>query len=163
MDAKVCSDIMTPDPVCCVPGDTIERAAALMKEQDVGSVPVVDDAETRKLVGIITDRDIVLKLVAAGKSAKRTKVRGIMQRDLVTARPGDAVQSALELMARRQVRRIPVIGEDGKLCGIIAQADVATRTDETTAVGEVVSEISQPREDIAAGTINEEPAAPSIV
>ncbi len=138
---KKCGDVMTGDPACCLPGDTVERAAQLMRGEDVGPVPVVSDHQTKKLVGIVTDRDLALKVVAEARDAKVTRVEDVMTKGVVACRAEDALQEALDAMAEHRVRRIPVVDADDRIVGIIAQADVATRAPERTA--EVVEEISR--------------------
>ena len=142
---KKCAEVMTKDPVCCLPADTSARAAQLMKEFDVGSIPVVESGPTMKLVGIVTDRDLALKVVAEGRDPNAVKVEEVMTRELVTCRAGDELQKAVGLMAERQLRRIPVVDEGGRVVGIIAQADVATRTEAPEKTAGVVEEISKPR------------------
>jgi CBS domain-containing protein len=142
--SQKCSGVMTSDPTCCVPGDTVQEAARLMKSEDVGPIPVVDDREGRKLVGMITDRDIAVNVVAEGLDPKTTKVEAVMTRDLVTVGPDDDVQKAFDLMSERQVRRLPVVESDGRIVGIIAQADVATRLEAPRETAKVVEGISQP-------------------
>jgi len=139
-----CSEVMTRDPACCLPGDTVDRAAQLMEAEDVGPVPVVEDQGTKKLVGIVTDRDLAIKIVAQGRDARSTKVEEVMTRDPVTCRPDDDLQQALDAMGQHQVRRIPVVDDNGSIVGIIAQADVATRTEEPEKTEDVVEKISQP-------------------
>jgi len=139
-----CSEVMTRDPACCLPGDTVDRAAQLMEAEDVGPVPVVEDQGTKKLVGIVTDRDLAIKIVAQGRDAQSTKVEEVMTRDPVTCRPDDDLQQALDAMGQHQVRRIPVVDDNGSIIGIIAQADVATRTEEPEKTEDVVEKISQP-------------------
>jgi CBS domain-containing protein len=139
-----CSDVMTRDPVTCVPTDGITRVAQLMKEQDVGSVPVVDSAESRRLVGIITDRDIVVKVVAQGRGVEAGTVRDAMTNNPSSCRDTDDVESALNAMSERQVRRMPIVDKDGRLVGIIAQADVATRVNRDQKTGQLVEAISEP-------------------
>lgn len=138
-----CSDVMTKNPVCCQPDDTAVKAAQLMKGKDIGSIPVIEDDETRKLVGIITDRDLALKIVAEGRDPNTAKVKDVMTHNVVTCRGDDDLQKALDAMAHHQLRRIPVIDHDDKIVGIIAQADVATRTDQPEKTAEMVKEISQ--------------------
>jgi CBS domain-containing protein/uncharacterized protein YwbE len=138
-----CKDIMTTDPKCCHPDDTIARAAEVMREEDVGPVPVVRDRNSKKLAGIVTDRDIAIKVVAAGRDPRSTRVDEVMSKDVVTCHAEDDYSQALHAMARHQVRRIPVVNEDGVLLGIISQADVARRSSEEE-LGEVVEEISEP-------------------
>ena len=137
-----CSEVMTKDPVCCLPSDTTERAAQIMKDEMVGPVPVVDDHETRQLVGIVTDRDLALNVVAEGRDPMTTTVDMVMSRILVTCREDDDIQKAMDLMAENQVRRIPVVDDEGRIVGIIAQADIATRLSEPEKTAEVVEEIS---------------------
>ncbi|RIK42452.1 MAG: hypothetical protein DCC55_08775 [Chloroflexi bacterium] len=137
-------DIMTKDPTCCLPGDTVDQVAQLMKSEDIGPVPVVENHETKKLVGIVTDRDLAIKVVAEGRDPKQTRVEEVMTRELVTCRPEDDLQQVFQAMADHQVRRIPVVTTDGRIVGIIAQADIATRVDQPEPTAEVVEEISRP-------------------
>jgi CBS domain-containing protein len=138
-----CSEIMTPDPVCCEPGDSIGTVAQIMKQEDVGSVPVVDARDSRKLVGIVTDRDLVVKVLAGAGSPESARVRDAMTTDPVACRVDDDVDRAVTAMADRQVRRMPVVDTDGRLAGIIAQADVATRVHHDRKTGELVEAISE--------------------
>lgn len=139
-----CSDVMTREPACCEPGDAVTAVAALMKSHDVGSVPVVDSRDGRRLVGIVTDRDLVVKVLAAGVGVDRATVRDAMTANPVACRETDDVQQAVKLMADRQVRRMPIVDGDGRLAGIIAQADVATRVNRDETTGEMVEAISEP-------------------
>ena len=140
---KKCSDVMTKNPICCLPNDMAAKAAELMKSNNIGSVPVIENEQTRKLVGIVTDRDLTLKIVADGLDAKSTKVDAVMTRKVVTCHADDDLQKALDAMAEHQLRRIPVVDNDNKILGIIAQADVATRVDQPEKTAEMVKEISQ--------------------
>ena len=140
---KKCSDVMTKDVVTCTPQTTITEVAQLMKNEDIGPVLIVDNNDSKTLVGIITDRDIVLKVIADGQDARTTRVEAAMSKKLVTCRPDDNVDTAMKSMAQFQLRRIPVVGENMKLLGIISQADLATRVDEPEKTGEVVREISE--------------------
>jgi CBS domain-containing protein len=139
-----CRDIMTKDPVCCLPTDTVESAARLMKQGNVGSIPVVEDQNKKKLLGIITDRDLALEIVAEVRDPQKTQVDRVMTRELITCRADDDLQQALKKMSEAQLRRLPIVDEDGTLLGIIAQADVATRVNSQVKTGEVVREISRP-------------------
>jgi len=134
---------MTKNPLCCLPEDLVTKAAGLMKSENIGSIPVVENEQTRKLVGIVTDRDLTLKIVAEGLDAKSTKVETVMTRKMVTCHAEDDLQKALDAMAEHQLRRIPVVDGDNKIVGIIAQADVATRVDQPQKTAEMVKEISQ--------------------
>jgi CBS domain-containing protein len=140
---KKCNEVMTSNPVCCLPNDSVAKAAGLMKSQDIGSIPVIENEQTQKLVGIVTDRDLALKVVAQGRDPKTTKVEAVMTHNVVTCRADDDLQKALDAMAEHQLRRIPVVNNDNKIVGIIAQADVATRVDQPEKTAEMVKEISQ--------------------
>ena len=134
---------MTKNPVYCLPEDTVVKAAGLMKSKNIGSIPVVENEQTRKLVGIVTDRDLALKIVAKALDANSTKVASVMTRKLVTCHVDDDVQKALDSMSTNQLRRIPVLDSDNRLVGIIAQADVATRVNQPEKTAEIVKDISQ--------------------
>jgi len=113
-----------------------------MKTEDVGAVPIVDSS--KKLVGMVTDRDIVVKAVADGRECDSTTVRDAMSTDVVTCREDEDIEAAVSRMAQRQIRRIPVVDRNGNLCGIIAQADIATRVNRDKTTGELVEAISEP-------------------
>ena len=137
--AKTIHDLMTSNPSTIEPDKTVADAAKLMRDEDAGLIPIV---EGKKLAGTITDRDIAIRVVAEGKDQQSTTVRDVMTSRLVTVDPDQDLDEALRLMAEHQVRRLPVVEEDGKLVGIVAQADIAKHTsDEQT--GEVVQQISQ--------------------
>jgi CBS domain-containing protein len=140
---KKCNEVMTKTPVCCLPNDTAAKAAQLMKRENIGSIPVIENEQTRKLVGIVTDRDLALKIVAEGLDARSTKTEAVMTRKVVTCRAGDDMQKAIDAMAVHQLRRIPVVDDDYQIVGIIAQADVATRFDQPEKTAEMVKDISQ--------------------
>jgi len=140
-----CGEVMTREPACCEPGDTIQHAAQLMKTEDVGSLPVVQSQTNRTLVGIVTDRDVVVKVVADGRSLQSASVRDAMTQNPVTVRDDEDVNRALSAMADRKVRRIPVVDAEGRLCGIIAQADIATRLHRDKTTGDLVEAISEPQ------------------
>lgn len=140
----VCRDVMTPDPACCQITDSIVRVAQFMKTEDVGAVPVVESLSTRKLVGIVTDRDIAVKAVASGRSVDSTTVKEVMTTDVVTCREDDEIDHAVARMAERQVRRLPVVDANGAMRGIISQADIATRVNQDKTTGALVEAISEP-------------------
>ncbi len=133
-------DIMTANPRTVTPDDSISRAAEIMRDTDVGIVPVVEDSGTMRLAGVVTDRDIAVRIVAEGRD-NRVNVREIMSSGLATVRPDDDVARVTELMKSEQVRRIPVC-EGDRLVGIIAQADVA-REGRDRKTGDVVEKISR--------------------
>jgi CBS domain-containing protein len=134
---------MTKDVVACSPENTITEVAQLMKTEDIGPVLIVDNEQSKTLVGIVTDRDIVVKVIADGQDVNTTRVGDVMSKKLVTCRADDDVDIAMKAMAQFQLRRIPVVGENMKLLGIISQADLATRVDAPEKTGEVVKEISE--------------------
>lgn len=138
-----CNEVMTKDPVCCLPNDLVAKAAKLMKSENIGSIPVIENEQTKQLVGIVTDRDLTLKIVAEGRDAKSTKVEAVMTHKVVTCRADDDLQKALDAMSEHQLRRIPVVDSDNKIMGIIAQADVATRVNQPEKTAAMVKEISQ--------------------
>ena len=138
-----CEDVMTPSPTCCQPDHTIEEAAEMMKREDVGLLPIVDQ-DRQVLVGVVTDRDIVVNAIAVGKDPKETAVGDIMTSEPISCSLGDSTDTVLKLMASHQVRRIPIVDAGGKLVGIISQADVATRLHNDKRTGDVVEAISQP-------------------
>ena len=140
---KKCDEVMTKNPVCCLPNDMVAKVAQLMKRENVGSITVIENEQTKKLVGIVTDRDLTLKIVAEGLDGKSTKAETVMTRKVVTCLAGDDLQKALDTMAEHQLRRIPVVDKDHKVVGIIAQADVATRVNQPEKTAEMVKEISQ--------------------
>ena len=136
---KSVRDVMTPGVRTVDPSQSLAEAAEVMRGEDVGSVPV--EAEGR-LIGIVTDRDIVTRAVAERRDPQTVKVDEIASRELVTVEPEQDLDEALALMARHQVRRLPVV-EEGRLVGMLAQADVALEAKEKK-VGETIEEISKP-------------------
>jgi CBS domain-containing protein len=138
-----CNEVMTKDPSCCLPTDAAFDAAQLMKSEDVGPIPIVNDKQSKNLVGIVTDRDLALKVVAEGLDPKQTKIEEIMTTGVMTCGPDDDVSDVLRLMEQHHVRRVPIVDDRACLVGIIAQADIATRIDQPDTTHEVVEEISK--------------------
>jgi uncharacterized membrane protein/CBS domain-containing protein len=136
--------MMTDKPICAIPNDTVDRVAQLMRREDVGPIPVVTDHQNRRLLGIVTDRDLTLKVVAEGRDPRSTTVETVMTRNPVSVHPETDLQRVLKVMADHQVRRIPVVDDQGRLLGIIAQADIATRVEAPRQTAAVVEQISQP-------------------
>jgi CBS domain-containing protein len=132
-------DHMTDRPRCVTPETSVVEAAELMANEDVGSLPILDGS---RLVGVVTDRDIVVRAVAKQKNPQGMPVRDVGTSDVVTVQPDEDLSEALKLMASYQVRRLPVVDEDNNLVGVLAQADIASGAKEK-AVGEMVEEISQ--------------------
>lgn len=141
MGTKV-RDVMSHRPRCVSPDTPVSEAAELMESEDVGALPVLDGEE---LAGMITDRDIVIRAVAKGKDPRGMPVREVSTRDVVSVRSDDDLSEVLKLMASYQVRRLPVVDDDNRLIGVVAQADVAQEAKEK-AVGQMVEEISRPLE-----------------
>jgi CBS domain-containing protein len=136
---KTIRDLMTSNP-CSIDADKpVAYAAKMMRDEDVGLAPIV---EGQKLIGTLTDRDIAIRVVAEGKDPQSTMVREVATTKLVTIDPDQDLDEALRLMAKNQVRRLPVVEEDGKLAGVVAQADVARHASEKQ-TGHVVEEISK--------------------
>ena len=133
-----CSEIMTRDVRTATREMTLRDVAVMMRDGDMGSVPVVEDG---RLVGIITDRDIVVRSIAEGRGPD-TLVGETMTSEIYSVKPDDFVFEAVRLMGDKQVRRIPVVGDDGKLSGIISMADVALETEDELEIAETLEEIS---------------------
>ena len=132
-------DVMTQNPTTCEPSTSVMEAARMMASQDVGPLPVVENS---RLVGVVTDRDLVLRVLAEGRDPKATTVGEVASKDIVSVAPETTLDEALGLLARHQVRRLPVV-EGERLVGIVAQADVARQGDDRE-TGRVVEEISKP-------------------
>jgi CBS domain-containing protein len=140
---RKCDEVMTKTPFCCLPDDKVITVAQLMKRENIGPIPVIENEQTQKLVGIVTDRDLALKIVAEGRDAKSTKVEAVMTRKVVTCRADDDLQKALDAMSEHQLRRIPIVDNDNKILGIISQADVATRVNQPEKTAAMVKGISR--------------------
>lgn len=140
---KKSRDVMTKDLVYCEPDETVKHVAQMMKNEDVGPILVVDNEDNKKLVGIVTDRDLAIKVVGEGRDPQNTKVEDVMTVKIITSRADEDVRNAMKAMAQYQLRRIPVVDDEDRLVGIISQADVATRVDEPKQTAEVVKEISK--------------------
>ncbi len=141
------SELMTKNPCTVTPDTPVSEAARLMKEENVGIVPVVErvgGGETRgRLVGVVTDRDIAVRHVAEGRAVD-SPVRDIMSGGVRTAGPDDSVESVMVLMGREQLRRIPVIDERGSLVGVVSQADLSLKASDPVKVEKTLEQISRP-------------------
>ena len=156
-------DVMTRHPRAVEADTSVREAARLMEGDDVGSLPVVEMDGGARLIGVLTDRDIALRVVAAGRDPETTPVSEVASRDVVTVSPDDDLDEALTRMARAQVRRLPVVAGEGDLVGMLSQADLPRLTKEKN-VGEVVGAISRaprgPR--VSGGDLSQtDPAGPS--
>ena len=137
--------VMTKDPTCCVPSDTAERAAKIMRDADAGVVPIIENEQSRKVIGIVTDRDLCMNIIAEGRDPRTTQVHESMTTTVVSCSPQDSVDKATELMRENQIRRIPVVDEQHQLLGIVAIADIVGRADlRTTETHEMLKTVSAP-------------------
>lgn len=138
-------DLMTKDPAYATPDMELAKIARLMDDHKVGSIPVVENKNSLKLVGVVTDRDIVTRAVAQGMNPLQMKATDIMSSPVVTVKEDDDVQEVARLMEKNMIRRVPVVDANGNICGMVAQADIALKaSDKTTA--DVVQSISKPTE-----------------
>jgi CBS domain-containing protein len=144
---------MTKDPTSCVPSDTAQNAASIMRDEDAGIVPVIENEQSQKVIGVVTDRDLCMNVVAAGRDPRTVRVEECMTTTVVTCSPNDSVQKSTELMKENQIRRVVVVDESRKLLGIVSLADVVGRADLKTAethdtlktVSAATAEPSKPR------------------
>lgn len=138
-------EIMTEQPVCCLPSDSVMVVARTMRDNNLGLLPVVESQESKRLIGVVSDRDIVCRLVADGANCTTALAQQVMTvGKLWTVNPDDDVDDVIELMEEGQVRRIPVVDEHNRIQGIIATADIALELDDAEEIAEVIGEISEP-------------------
>jgi CBS domain-containing protein len=133
-------DVMTSDPATCRRDTPLRDVARLMVECDCGAIPVVDDGE--KPIGVLTDRDIVVRVIAAGRNPLDCTAQDAMTGDVLTVTLDESVEETSDQLERRQLRRAVVVDEQGRVCGILAQADIAKRDEDLA--GELVQSVSQP-------------------
>ncbi|CAN5259221.1 CBS domain-containing protein [soil metagenome] len=138
------NEIMTAEPVCVTPDTPIQEAARLMKDQNVGMLPVVQAEGSRQLIGVITDRDIALRHVAEGHTSGDCPVSEAMTEHVTTANPNSDVNDVMDIMGKEQVRRIPIVDERGDVVGVVAQADVVLHAKDDKKAERTIEEISQP-------------------
>jgi CBS domain-containing protein len=138
--SKHVRDVMTPNPKCVTEKDSILEAARIMRDEDTGVVPVVDG---KKVIGMVTDRDIVVRGVADGKDATNLSVREVMTKNVRSVREDGTVDEALDLMSRAEIRRVPVVNQSNELVGIVSLGDIATSSNRDGKVGKTVEEISE--------------------
>lgn len=136
-------DVMSKNLYCCAPSDTAQAAAKTMKAQGVGALPVVSDSTSRKLEGIVTDRDLCCSVIADARLAETTKIADVMTRNPVTCAVENTLEDCEDLMQKHQVRRLPVTDKQGRCIGLVAQADIALHGP-AARVGKMVAEISKP-------------------
>ena len=138
--SKSAADVMTKNPVTVSEKDSVRDAAKIMAKQDTGVVPVVNG---KKVVGVITDRDIVVRVVAEGKDIANARVTEAMSKNVRSVRESASVNEVLDLMTKAEVRRVPVVNDKDELVGIVSIGDVANRTNQDGKVGKTVEGISQ--------------------
>jgi CBS domain-containing protein len=136
---QIIKDVMTSNPCSIDAEKSVAYAAKMMREEDVGLAPIV---EGDKLIGMLTDRDIAIRVVAEGRNPEQVKVADVASKQVVAIDPQQDLDEALRIMAEHQVRRLPVVEEDGKLVGVVAQADIAREGDDMQ-TGKLVEEISK--------------------
>jgi CBS domain-containing protein len=138
-------EVMSSNPVCCLPTDTAEKVAKTLRERDIGSIPVVVNQQTRRLIGMITDRDLCCAVVADGLDPKRTAIEKFVTTNPVSCRDGENLEHCERAMREHRVRRIPIVDGDGAVIGIVAQADLVLKLKETPErASETVAAISKP-------------------
>jgi len=146
-------DVMTQHPVCCLTSDSAQSVAKTLRDEDVGSLPVVADGDSPRLVGIITDRDLCCTIVAQGLDPVTTTIEVLMKRNPVSCRAKQSLDACEKLMQVHQVRRLPVVDEQGRCVGMVSQADLA-RLEQPEKVHRTLAEISRPaRAVMLAGSI----------
>lgn len=138
--SRTARDVMTPDPACCTPTTTLDEVAKLMRQNDCGEIPVVDPAE--RPIGVVTDRDIVCRIVAEGRNPADSSARDVMSQPVVTVREDAPLDQVVSTMEKHQLRRVIVVDRQGLCAGIIAQADVALTSRERE-VAHLVREVSR--------------------
>lgn len=136
-------DVMTQNPVCCRTSDSAQSVAKALRDEDVGSIPVIADADSRQLVGIITDRDLCCTIIAQGLDPATTEIEVVMKRNPVSCRAEQSLDACEKLMQLHQVRRVPVVDEQGRCVGMLSQADLA-RLEQPDKLHRTVAEISKP-------------------
>jgi len=151
---------MTKEPRCCVPSDPAPKAASIMRDEDTGIVPVIDNEQSRKVVGIVTDRDLCMSIVAESRDPRAVTVEACMTTVPVTCSPDDSLQKTTELMRDNQVRRVPVVDGDGRLQGIVAMADLVGRGEiKATEIHETLKRVSAPTSQPSKPRARSRPAA----
>lgn len=136
-------DVMTKNPSCVTPETSARDAARIMRDEGVGIVPVVENNDSRKLVGVVTDRDLAIRIIAEGLDGE-ARVRDVMSGQLHTCRQDEDLDTVMDAMASEQVRRIPIVDERGALVGIVSQADVVRKARDDSKAERTVEQISKP-------------------
>lgn len=137
-------ELMTANPACCTMETSLADVARMMVQCDCGEIPVVERQEVKRIVGVVTDRDIVVRGVAQGKNCATVNAGAVMSSPAITVKERDGLDEVVRVMEANQIRRVPVVNQAEEICGIIAQADIA-RTGSQKETGELVREVSAPR------------------
>ena len=137
-------ELMTPNPACCTMDTPLAEVARMMVQCDCGEIPVVESQNVKRIVGVVTDRDIVVRGVAQGKDCATLDVGAVMSSPAITVKERDGLDEVVGVMEANKIRRVPVVNQGGEICGIIAQADIA-RTGSRKETGDLVREVSAPR------------------
>jgi len=135
-------EVMTKDPDCCTPESTLSEVARMMVRRDCGQIPVVENRTSMRPVGVVTDRDIIIRTVAEGKNPLEMTARQVMTSPAVTVTPDTKLEDCCHTLEKNQVRRVPVIDEQGSCCGMVSQADIAQHAPGKM-TAEVVRTVSQ--------------------
>ena len=136
-------DVMTLNPISCPAGATLKNVAEVMRDEDVGEVPIVEEDGSRRLVGVVTDRDIVVRTVAAGRDPSTVRASDCMTEPAITCKESDTLEDCAQAMATHRIRRMPIVDENGELCGIVAQADLQA-TEARSLKEQVADRVSTP-------------------
>jgi CBS domain-containing protein len=142
-------DVMTADPACCTAETPLTELAALMVENDCGGIPIVESEAGKRPVGVVTDRDIVVRLIAKNINPLEKTAAACMTKPIVTVTPETPVAECSRLMEEKQIRRVAVVDDKGEICGIVSLADIARHSGENAA-GELVKEVSEPTKSASA-------------
>ena len=142
-------DVMSQNPVCCLPTDNAQAVARMMCEQNVGLIPVVSDQQSKQLLGVITDRDLCCNLVARGLDPKATNIQNLITQHPFTCRDGENIEKCERLMQEHQVRRVPIVDGNNSVIGMVSQADLALK-EKPERLSKTVAEISKPTHTSAA-------------
>ena len=135
-------EVMTREPVCCTPETGLQKVALMMVEHDCGEIPIVQSTADRRVIGVVTDRDIVSRLVAQGKNPLDHQAGTCMSQPVVTVRTGQSVEDCIRIMEAHRIRRVPVVDDAGLMRGIVSQADIAQHAS-SASTGELVNKVSQ--------------------
>lgn len=139
---KNVEEVMSRNPICCTADQTAQEVAKTLRDHNIGSVPVVSDQQSKRLEGVVTDRDLCCTVIAEGKDPKSTKVSKSMTTKPVACKPQDSLEDCLKLMQQHKIRRVPIVDKQNRVIGIISQADVAVSA-EPKGVHETVAQISK--------------------